>query len=140
MSVKVTPFSRLGDMPTYEGETDTWLAFAGAPQLRGLAYVHAAFGAADAEFAQPFRQAFHGTLMLPASPEAARALLGGGLADLVVMGCPFISNPDLVERMRHGWPLAMAANDTVYGGGAAGYTDYPLYARPRELRSAGALA
>ena len=140
VGVKVTPFSRLGDMPPYAGEADTWLAFASAPQLDGLAYVHAAFGAADAEFAQPFRQAFSGTLMLPASPEAANAMLDGGLADLVVMGRPFISNPDLVERLRHGWPLAMAANDTVYGGGAAGYTDYPSYARPRETRSAGALA
>lgn len=135
VGVKVTPFSRLGDMPPYAGEADTWLAFARAPQLQGLAYVHATFGAADAAFPAQFRQAFGGTLMRPARPEAARALLDGGLADLVVMGRPFIANPDLVERLRHGWPLAMAANDTVYGGGAAGYTDYPAYARPRELRA-----
>ena len=135
VGVKVTPFSRLGDMPPYAGETDTWLAFARAPQLQGLAYVHAAFGAADAAFPAQFRQAFRGTLMLAASPDAASALLDGGLADLVVMGRPFIANPDLVERLRHGWPLAMAANDTVYGGGAAGYTDYPSYVRPRELRA-----
>ncbi|MGE8183557.1 hypothetical protein, partial [Pseudomonas mandelii] len=31
-----------------------------------------------------------------------------GLSDLVVFGRPFIANPDLVNRLRHGWPLAEA--------------------------------
>lgn len=129
VGVKVTPFSRLADMPSYEGEAETWLALAGSPVLDGLAYVHAAFGAVGAAFPAQFRQALRGTLMLPSGPDAAAAasMLDSGLADLVVMGRPFISNPDLVERMRHGWPLAMAADSTLYGGGEAGYTDYPFY-------------
>ncbi|NLG58986.1 MAG: alkene reductase, partial [Gammaproteobacteria bacterium] len=48
-------------------------------------------------------------------------------ADLVAFGRPFISNPDLVERLRNGWPLADADPATFYGGGAAGYTDYPTW-------------
>lgn len=129
VGVKVTPFSRLADMPPYSDEADTWLAFASAPVLDGLAYVHAAFGAADPAFPRQFRQAFRGTLVLPSAPDAATAahMLDSGLADLVVMGRPFISNPDLVERMRHGWPLAMASDHTVYGGGTTGYIDYPNY-------------
>ncbi|MDL2339376.1 MAG: alkene reductase [Pseudomonadota bacterium] len=48
-----------------------------------------------------------------------------GHADVVAFGRPFISNPDLVRRLRDNVPLnAMDAN-TLYGGGAAGYTDYP---------------
>ncbi|MBC7413710.1 MAG: alkene reductase [Herminiimonas sp.] len=46
-------------------------------------------------------------------------------ADLVAFGRPFISNPDLVERLRVKAPLAEPDPATMYGGGAAGYIDYP---------------
>jgi N-ethylmaleimide reductase len=48
-----------------------------------------------------------------------------GEADLVAFGKPFISNPDLVARLRDNAPLAELNRHTLYGGGAAGYTDYP---------------
>lgn len=54
--------------------------------------------------------------------------LAEGKADLFAFGRPFISNPDLVERMKTGAPLASVNPDTLYGGGAEGYTDYPSYA------------
>ncbi|MEJ8835517.1 alkene reductase [Ramlibacter sp. AN1133] len=54
---------------------------------------------------------------------AERALEQG--ADLVAFGRPFISNPDLVERLRANAPLAAIDKATLYGGGAKGYTDYP---------------
>jgi len=43
----------------------------------------------------------------------------------VAFGRPFIANPDLVERLRKGKPLAEGDRATYYGGGAKGYTDYP---------------
>ena len=46
-------------------------------------------------------------------------------ADLICFGRPFIANPDLVERLERNAPLAVAAQDTLYGGGAEGYTDWP---------------
>lgn len=46
-------------------------------------------------------------------------------ADLVAFGKPFISNPDLVERLRADAPLAAPDEATFYGGGAKGYIDYP---------------
>jgi len=49
----------------------------------------------------------------------------GNLADIVAFGRPWIGNPDLVERFKHGAELASFNPDTLYGGGAAGYTDYP---------------
>jgi N-ethylmaleimide reductase len=55
----------------------------------------------------------------------ASDILARGAADLVAFGKPFISNPDLVQRLRTGAPLAELNRDTLYGGGAAGYTDYP---------------
>ncbi len=49
-------------------------------------------------------------------------------ADLIAFGRPFISNPDLVERLRSGTPLAEADKATFYGGDAQGYIDYPAAA------------
>ena len=46
-------------------------------------------------------------------------------ADVVAFGRPFIANPDLVRRLRENLPLAPLNRDTLYGGGAEGYTDYP---------------
>ncbi|MGN8000895.1 alkene reductase [Sphingomonas sp. 22176] len=48
-------------------------------------------------------------------------------ADLIAFGRPFIANPDLVERLQSGAPLADIDPATLYGGGAAGYTDYPRF-------------
>jgi len=54
-----------------------------------------------------------------------------GRADMVAFGRPFISNPDLVRRLREDAPLAAMNPKTLYGGGAEGYTDYPpLEAQP----------
>ena len=49
-------------------------------------------------------------------------------ADLVAFGRPFIANPDLVERLKRGGPFNEGNRATYYGGGEAGYTDYPALA------------
>ena len=49
-------------------------------------------------------------------------------ADLVAFGKDFISNPDLVRRLREAAPLNPFNQKTFYGGGAEGYTDYPALA------------
>ncbi|MGO8858271.1 MAG: alkene reductase [Steroidobacteraceae bacterium] len=51
--------------------------------------------------------------------------VASGAADMVAFGKPFISNPDLVSRLRADAPLASLNPATLYGGDAAGYTDYP---------------
>jgi N-ethylmaleimide reductase len=56
-------------------------------------------------------------------PLAEEALKEGD--DLVAFGKPFISNPDLVRRLREGAPLNPWDKNTFYGGGAKGYIDYP---------------
>ncbi len=57
----------------------------------------------------------------------AEAALANGV-DIVAFGRPFISNPDLVERLKQNAPLNELNRDTLYGGGAKGYTDYPTLA------------
>jgi len=48
------------------------------------------------------------------------------LVDMVAFGRPFISNPDLVARLKLNAPLNKLDADTLYGGGAKGYIDYPF--------------
>ena len=50
------------------------------------------------------------------------------LADLICFGRPFISNPDLVERLREGAALTPPDPATFYAGDAKGYIDYPALA------------
>ncbi|WP_029004350.1 alkene reductase [Azorhizobium doebereinerae] len=73
------------------------------------------------------RRRFSGTWMTNNGYDRALAdqVLAAGKADLVAFGRPFIANPDLVERLRRNAPLNELDRDTLYGGGAKGYTDYP---------------
>jgi N-ethylmaleimide reductase len=57
--------------------------------------------------------------------DLATKVLAADAADLIAFGKPFISNPDLVERLQKGAPLTAPDKATFYGGGAKGYTDYP---------------
>jgi 2,4-dienoyl-CoA reductase-like NADH-dependent reductase (Old Yellow Enzyme family) len=56
---------------------------------------------------------------------SARARMAEGIADAISFGRPFISNPDLVERIRSGATLAAGDEGCFYSGGARGYVDYP---------------
>lgn len=60
--------------------------------------------------------------------DLAASHLASDEADLFAFGRGFIANPDLVERLRTGAPLANINPATLYGGGAEGYTDYPFLA------------
>jgi N-ethylmaleimide reductase len=57
--------------------------------------------------------------------EMAEAVVANGQADLVAFGRPFIANPDLGWRLRHGLDWNPLQRDTLYGGGPSGYLDYP---------------
>ena len=73
------------------------------------------------------RARFNGTYLANNGYEVdlASARLADGKADLIAFGRAFISNPDLVERLKTGAPLNALNPATLYGGGAEGYTDYP---------------
>lgn len=105
----------------------------------GIAYIHVVEGATGGprDFA-PFdyaalRKAFRNTYIANNGfdIDLANAHLSEGRADVVAFGRPFIANPDLVERLRAGTPLAQVDMATLYGGGAKGYTDYPSASTPR---------
>ncbi len=99
-----------------------------------LAYLHLVEGATGgARDIAPFdyaalRRLFKGAWMVNNGYDRAMALdaVASGRADLVAFGKAFIANPDLGRRLRAGAPLNEPDRTTFYGGGAAGYTDYPM--------------
>ncbi|GGO20629.1 alkene reductase [Microbispora bryophytorum] len=99
-----------------------------------LAYVHIE-ATTDEDVLVELRKAWPGTLVvnpvLPMGPRkadkaAADHWLSLG-ADLISFGRAFIANPDLVERLRQGLPIAPDDESTWYQGGDAGYLTYPAY-------------
>lgn len=104
-----------------------------------LAYLHIMdglgfgfHGLGEAMTLAEFRAVFTGPLMgnCGYSKEMAEERIRSGVADLIAIGRPFISNPDLVERWRTGAPLNPEADmaDWYTPGGAKGYTDFPASA------------
>ncbi|MCB1914575.1 MAG: alkene reductase [Rhodocyclaceae bacterium] len=117
----------------------TVLAAATRMARLGLAYIHLAEADWDDAplvpegFRRSLRESFGGALIVAGRYDAERAakLIDAGLTDLVGFGRPFIANPDLPERIRHGVSLADFDAATLFGGDARGYTDYPRDVRRR---------
>ncbi|ENR90135.1 alkene reductase [Brucella abortus] len=111
----------------------------------GLAYIHIIEGATGGprdfqQVPQPFDYARFKQVYRDAGGKAAWMVNNGydrkmaeeeveaGRADLVAFGKPFIANPDLVRRLKENAPLNELDQKHMYGGGAKGYTDYPVLA------------
>ena len=62
------------------------------------------------------------------TPEQAEHAIESGWADAVAFGRLALANPDLSARIRTGGPFNEPDQPTFYGGGAEGYTDYPVLA------------
>ena len=133
VGIRVSPYGAFNDVTPHD-ETHaqhTHLAQALAPI--GLAYLHivdhSSMGAppVDPATKSAIRAAFGGTIILSGGYDRARAEadLVEGKGELVAFGRPFISNPDLVARLRADAALTAPDFSTFYTPGAAGYTDYP---------------
>ena len=86
------------------------------------------FGKSDVPRVSPdIRKVFTNSLVLNQEYtfESAQADLASGLADAISFGRPYISNPDLAERLRTGAEITPDNFRTWYSPGAEGYTDYP---------------
>lgn len=128
----VTPANDISDsnpQPLFDYITDQLSALK-------LVYIHVIEGAtggprdnAPFDYAS-LRKRFKGTYIANNGYDytLAKKVLEENKADLIAFGKPFISNPDLVERLKKGAPLNDADRTTFYGGGAKGYTDYPVLA------------
>ncbi|MDC7690968.1 alkene reductase [Vogesella indigofera] len=98
----------------------------------GLLYIHivdhSAMGAPEVspELKARLRAAFNGQYILSGGYDVARADadLDAQRGDLVAFGRPFISNPDLVAKLKSEQQLVAPDFATFYTPGAEGYTDY----------------
>ena len=136
VGVRFSPFSHAGDVELDDDPVETCRhAIAHAERL-GLGYVHLVEGetggdrTASAAQLESLREGFSGAYMANNGYDRKMAMdaVEEGRADLVCFGRPYIANPDLVERLRIDAPLEEGDQDTFYGGGAEGYTDYPFLA------------
>jgi N-ethylmaleimide reductase len=105
----------------------------------GLAYLHALRpnqrsgtvrgGEAPLDVFALARRHYGGALMANAEidREEGERLVATGAADLIAYGRPFLANPDLPIRFAADAPLNPPDPSTFYGGGARGYTDYPIW-------------
>lgn len=80
-------------------------------------------------FRNDVRSNFSGKILYAGKYNVERGVrvVKAGWGDLIAFGRPFIANPDLPERIAHGWPLNAVDPATMYGGTDKGYTDYPSY-------------
>ena len=74
-----------------------------------------------------FRPVFKGMIIgnCGYTREEAEMRISEGHADMIAFGRPYITNPDLPERFKNGWPLNPSEDMSLwYTPGPEGYTDY----------------
>lgn len=93
-----------------------------------LAYLHIMhFG--NESLLQNIRQLWSQALLVNRAGRTLDQLtvdLENELADVITVGTWMIANPDFVERLKLDAPLNTPDRNTIYTGGAEGYTDYPF--------------
>lgn len=117
VAVRLGPSGRFGDMS--DSDPEGLFSYVARELAKlDLAYVHLIepriVGVAEDESrdqnpvaAQLIRKHYPGTIIAAGGfkGHSAEGILHAGDADLVAFGRDFIANPDLPERLRHGWPL-----------------------------------
>ena len=137
IGVRLSPNGNFNDMgsPDYR---EQFLHVADQLNQLDLAYLHVMDGLAFGfhELGDPmtlaeFREHFAGPLIGNCGYDqaSAEAAIVSGDADMIAIGRPFISNPDLVARFQNDWPLNPEAevSDWYTPAGRSGYTDFPTY-------------
>ncbi|RKH20871.1 alkene reductase [Corallococcus sp. CA047B] len=130
VGIRLSPYNTFNDLPAYDEVEAQYTTLARG--LRGLLYVHvvanphAGFGTT----LKALRATYEGPVILNGGMdrERAQAALDAGQADLIAFARPFISNPDLVQRLQQGATLATPNPATFYTPGPEGYVDYPALA------------
>jgi len=133
VGIRLSPLTKFADIGDSNPEP-VYLSLIEQINPFGLAYIHVVEGDTGGERhpaggfdLQKLRRAFNGLYIANNNYDLELALeaRAKNLADLICFGRPFISNPDLVERLRANAPLAAPDPNTFYAGDAKGYIDYP---------------
>lgn len=131
VGIRISPGNPFNDMT--ENDVSVYETLLAQLAELDLAYVHL-LAETDDPMIGKLRAVWPGTLVLntgfgvDSDRDALERILADGVADVVTVGRPFISNPDLVTRWTSGSELNEPNPETFYGGGVEGYTDYPRLA------------
>ncbi len=135
VGIRLSPATTMpGETPLDRDTRGTYDAYVDGLNRFGLLYIHTIEGITQqtretpkevdfVEMRKRFKGAYIGNNKY--TLELAEKTLARGDADLFSFGRPFIANPDLVDRLRTGAPLAEAPKEYWYGGGSVGYSDWP---------------
>jgi N-ethylmaleimide reductase len=136
VGLRISPGHQFNGVAEELGEdlTATYTALVDGIAPLGLAYLSLLSFSDDPQLAAlnaDLRSRFGGSILFNTgfgdvtSRASVEALLEQGLGDAIVVGRPFLANPDLRTRWEQDAELNEPDADTFYGGGAEGYTDYP---------------
>ncbi|GEK15345.1 alkene reductase [Aliivibrio fischeri] len=134
VGVRLAPFITFKDMDCPD-IVPTILDASRELQSRNIAYLHLSEADWDdapvipENFRIELKKLFTNTIIVAGSytQERANEILNKGYADLVAFGRPFVSNPDLVSRLKNNYELSALDGNTLFGGNEKGYIDYPVY-------------
>jgi N-ethylmaleimide reductase len=132
VGVRISPYNEFNEMPLYSDADDTYRYVVKNLNILGVAYLHITDGSIKGEphaLAKELRNEFENTIILSGGYDTikATAALERNEADLIAFGRPFISNPDLVDRLKNRLPLNQLKFDLFYTPGKEGYVDYPVF-------------
>ena len=134
VGIRISPGTTMpGETPLDSDPMTTFGAYIDALSRFGLVYMHDIEGVtqmsreADGIDYHALRKRFTGAYIANNNYtlDLADKTLADGNADMISFGRPYIANPDLVDRLRTGAPLAEAPKRYWYGGDATGYSDWP---------------
>ena len=134
VGVRLAPFTSLNGTVD-KTPVETYTAAAALLNKLNVVYLHIAEVDWDdapetpAEFKPAVREAYNGTIIYAGryNAEKGAEAIADGIADMIGFGRPFISNPDLPNRIMNDYPLAAHDPDTLFGGAEKGLLDYPEY-------------
>ncbi|MGK5683979.1 N-ethylmaleimide reductase [Actinoplanes sp. URMC 104] len=134
VAIRISPIGAFNGLEDPEG-AEMGLYLAEEIGRRRVAFLHlsepdwAGGPVLDEDYRKQLRAAHPGPIVAAGNytAEKATSLLQAGLIDAAAFGRAFIANPDLPRRLRESLPLNAPDQATFYGGGSAGYTDYPAW-------------
>jgi N-ethylmaleimide reductase len=129
-AIRLSPGATLGGLEEGPESAALYLALVAELDKLGLAYLHLVQLGNEALLAD-IRKAWRGVLMVNRAGHRRDQIgtdIATGMADIESYAQMALANPDLVERLRSGADLNAPHKAQFYGGGAAGYTDYPTLA------------
>jgi 2,4-dienoyl-CoA reductase-like NADH-dependent reductase (Old Yellow Enzyme family) len=128
--IRLSPLGNSGGLNEGPEAADLYRYLVAELNLLNLAYLHI-LHTGDEKLVQDLRKAWTHSFLVNrpnATPENLDQDVKTGLADLVPVGKMALANPDLVTRLQKKAPLNQPNPATFFGGGAAGFTDYPTLA------------